>query len=199
MNQSSGPQSNEVLIRTYFQGIVSMFKTYMGILIMMISTTTFAACPDLYNHQFTTLQGGKIDLCDYQNKPIIIVNTASKCGFTPQFETLESLYKHYQPKGLLVVGFPSNDFRQELASDKEIGDFCVNTYAVKFPMITKTSVTGPNANPLHKQLIEITKQAPMWNFYKYVILPGGKHVYAYSSDVDPSSDEIMGKIKPFLK
>lgn len=176
-----------------------MIKLTLGVLLMTLSTVGFAACPDLYNHQFTTLQGGKINLCDYQDKPIIVVNTASKCGFTPQFETLEALYKRYQSKGLLVIGFPSNDFRQELATDKEVGDFCINTYSVKFPMITKTSVTGPNANPLHKQLIAITKQAPMWNFYKYVILPGGKQVYAYSSDVDPASDEIMGKIKPFLK
>ena len=176
-----------------------MLKTCLGVLLMTLSSASFAGCPDLYNHQFTTLQGGKINLCDYQDKPILVVNTASKCGFTPQFETLEGLYKRYQSKGLLVVGFPSNDFRQELASDKEVGDFCINTYAVKFPMITKTSVTGPNANPLHKQLIAITKQAPMWNFYKYVILPGGKQVYAYSSEVDSASDEIMGKIKPFLK
>jgi glutathione peroxidase len=180
-------------------GKVKMFKTAIGILIMSFSITSFAACPDLYNHQFTTLQGAKINLCDYQDKPILVVNTASKCGFTPQFETLEALYKRYQSKGLLVIGFPSNDFKQELSSDKEIGDFCINTYSVKFPMITKTSVTGPNANPLHKQLIALTKQAPMWNFYKYVILPGGKQVYAYSSDVDPSSDEIMSKLKPFLK
>lgn len=176
-----------------------MFKICTGIFMMMISNATFAACPDLYNHQFTTLQGGKVDLCEYQNKPILVVNTASKCGFTPQFESLEALYKRYQSKGLLVVGFPSNDFRQELSSDKEIGDFCINTYSVKFPMITKTSVTGANANPFYKQLIAITKQTPMWNFYKYLILPGGKQVYAYSSDVDPASEEIMGKIKPFLK
>ena len=126
-----------------------MFKICTGIFMMMISNATFAACPDLYNHQFTTLQGGKVDLCEYQNKPILVVNTASKCGFTPQFESLEALYKRYQSKGLLVVGFPSNDFRQELSSDKEIGDFCINTYSVKFPMITKTSVTGANANPFY--------------------------------------------------
>jgi len=175
-----------------------MLKTCLGVLMMLLSSATLAACPDLYNHQFTTLQGGKVNLCDYQDKTILVVNTASKCGFTPQFETLESLYKRYQSKGLLLVGFPSNDFRQELASDKEVGDFCINTYSVKFPMISKTSVSGPNANPLYKQLIAITKQVPMWNFYKYVIQPGGK-VYAFSSEVDPASDEIMDKIKPFLK
>ena len=108
-----------------------------------------AACLDLYNHQLTTLQGEKINLCDYQDKPILVVNTASKCGFTPQFEALESLYSQYKNKGLLVIGFPSNDFRQEPGNDKQIGDFCKLTYAVKFPMMTKSSVTGANANPFY--------------------------------------------------
>ena len=158
-----------------------------------------AACLDLYNHQFTTLQGGKINLCDYQDKPILVVNTASKCGFTPQFEALEGLYSQYKSKGLLVIGFPSNDFRQEPGNDKQIGDFCKLTYAVKFPMMTKSFVTGANANPFYKQLIAKTGQEPQWNFYKYVILPGGKNVYAYSSEVTPDSTEILGKIKPSLK
>ncbi len=158
-----------------------------------------AACSSLYSHQFSTLQGGKINLCDYQDKPILVVNTASKCGFTPQFEALEGLYKQYKDNGLLVVGFPSNDFKQELSDDKQIGDFCKMTYSVKFPMITKTSVTGPNANPFYKQLAARTGQSPKWNFFKYVILPGGKEVYAFTSDVQPNAPEIVNKIKASLK
>lgn len=158
-----------------------------------------ASCLPLYNHQFTTLQGEKVNLCDYQDKTILVVNTASKCGFTPQFDALEGLYSKYKDKGLLVVGFPSNDFKQELTDNKQIGDFCKLTYAVKFPMISKSSVTGANANPLYKQLIEKTGQAPQWNFYKYVILPGGKDVTVYSSEVTPDSPEILGKIKAGLK
>lgn len=158
-----------------------------------------AACADLYNHQFTTLQGEKINLCDYQHQPILVVNTASKCGFTPQFKALEALYSKYKDRGLMVVGFPSNDFRQELSSDKQIGDFCKLTYAVKFPMVSKTSVSGAKANPFYKQLASKTGQAPMWNFYKYVILPGGNQVYAYSSDVKPDATEILNRIKPSLK
>lgn len=165
-----------------------------------ISTNTAnAACLDLYNHQVTTLQGQTVNLCDFQDKPILVVNTASRCGFTPQFEQLEGLYKQYKDKGLLVIGFPSNDFKQELADDKQIGDFCKMTYAVKFPMATKSSVTGVNANPLYKQLIAATGEAPQWNFYKYVIEPKAKAVHAYSSSVLPDSAEIMGKIKPYLK
>lgn len=158
-----------------------------------------AACPALYNHQYTTLQGEKINLCDYQDKPILVVNTASKCGFTPQFEALEGLYKKHKEQGLLVVGFPSNDFRQEPGDNKAIGDFCKMTYAVNFPMTPKSAVSGANANPFYKQLTEKTGQAPMWNFYKYVILPGGKQVYAFESTVLPDSNEIVSKIKPFLK
>jgi glutathione peroxidase len=158
-----------------------------------------SSCDGIYNQQLTTLQGAKINLCEYQAKPILVVNTASKCGFTPQFEALEGLYSQYKDQGLLVIGFPSNDFRQEPGDNKQIGDFCKLTYAVKFPMMSKSSVTGPNANPLYQQLIAKTGQTPQWNFYKYVILPGGKDVFAYESTVQPDSKEILGRIKPYLK
>lgn len=161
--------------------------------------TNAGTCPELYNHQYTTLQGEKINLCDYQDKPILVVNTASKCGFTPQFEALEGLYKKHKDQGLLVVGFPSNDFRQEPGDNKAIGDFCKMTYAVNFPMTPKSSVSGANINPFYKQLADKSGQTPKWNFYKYVILPGGKQVYAYESTVLPDSPEIIGKIKPYLK
>lgn len=174
-----------------------MSKFLIGILIMLVANEASAACSGLYNHQFNTLQGTIINLCDYQDKPILVVNTASKCGFTPQFENLESMYRKNKPN-LLVIGFPSNDFQQELSSDKEIGDFCKNTYKVEFPMVTKTSVVGPNANHLYKQLIQKTGMAPSWNFYKYLILPGGENVYAFNSDVKPNSLEIASLLKPYL-
>jgi glutathione peroxidase len=169
-----------------------------GVIAMCASQLASAACPEIYNHQFTTLQGKKIDLCDYQNKPILVVNTASKCGFTPQFEALEGMYKKYKTQGLLVIGFPSNDFRQDPGDNKAIGDFCKMTYGVQFPMVTKSSVTGANANSFYKQLAAKTGVAPQWNFYKYVILPGAKDIYAFESTVTPDSAEIMGKIKPSL-
>ena len=176
-----------------------MNRLILSILFLVTSNMASAACSELYNHQLITLQGKKINLCDYQDKPILVVNTASKCGFTPQFDALEGLYSKYKDKGLLVIGFPSNDFKQEPGNDKQIGDFCKLTYAVKFPMMTKSSVTGPNANLFYKQLNARTGQAPQWNFYKYVILPGAKEVYAYSSKVKPDSAEIIGKILPSLK
>ncbi|PPD56064.1 MAG: glutathione peroxidase, partial [Methylotenera sp.] len=108
-------------------------------------------------------------------------------------------YKKHKNQGLLVVGFPSNDFKQELGEDKAIGDFCKATYGVNFPMTPKSSVSGANANPFYKQLTAKSGQAPMWNFYKYVIVPGGKQVYAFESTVLPESADILGKIKPYLK
>ncbi len=158
-----------------------------------------AADVDIYSIPLTTLQGQPFDLAAYRDKPILVVNTASKCGFTPQFEALEAMYKKYKDQGLLVIGFPSNDFKQDPGSNKEIGDFCRLTYKVKFPMMGKSAVRGDDANPLYKALIAKTGTSPKWNFYKYVILPGGKEVYAYSSLTKPDSDEILGKIKPHLK
>ena len=169
------------------------------VLLAASSVINAAPCAALYNHEFTTLQGSKINLCDYQNKPIVVVNTASKCGFTPQFEALESLYKKHKDQGLLIIGFPSNDFRQDPGNNKEIGDFCKMTYGVNFPMVAKSAVTGPNANPFYKLLKERSGQAPMWNFYKYVITPGAKEVLAFESTVSPDSADILGKIKPHLK
>lgn len=168
------------------------------ILLTLSSTIAKAECLSLYNHQLKTLQGEPFDLCEYQDKPILVVNTASKCGFTPQFQSLESLYKEYGAKGLLVVGFPSNDFRQELSSNHAIGDFCKLTYNVDFPMIAKSNVTGANANLFYQQLAKQTGQAPMWNFYKYLILPNAEHVYVYSSDVRPYDDVLLGRIKGAL-
>ena len=177
-----------------------MSMKYFVMLIMLgISSMVNAACNDLYNHQFTQLNGKPFDLCEYQDKPIIVVNTASKCGFTPQFEALEALYKKYQSQGLLVIGFPSNDFKQELSDDKKIGDFCKMTYGVQFPMMSKSAVRGDDVNPFYKQLIDRTGTAPKWNFYKYVIAPNAKKISVFSSMTKPDSEEVLNEIKPYLK
>lgn len=176
------------------------FKTLIMMLgILGVSSMANAKCNALYNHQLTTLDGKPFNLCDYQDKPILVVNTASKCGFTPQFEALESLYKQYKSQGLLVIGFPSNDFKQELGDDKKIGDFCKMTYGVEFPMMSKSAVRGSDVNPLYKQLIAKTGTKPKWNFYKYVIAPEGKKVTVFSSLTKPDSKAIMKEITPYLK
>ncbi len=169
-------------------------------LLCCISAYAFAGeCPALLNHQFKTLQGSSIDLCKYSDNPILVVNTASKCGFTPQFEKLEGISSKYKDRGLLVIGFPSNDFRQELQSNAEIGSFCILTYGVKFPMVSKGSVTGSTANPFFKQLIAATGEQPTWNFHKYVISPGARSVHSFSTETEPDDPAIMQLILPNLK
>ena len=160
--------------------------------------TVASACPELLNHRFTTLQGGQLDLCRYAGRPILVVNTASKCGYTPQFEKLEALNRKHKDK-LLVVGFPSNDFNQELATNKEIAQFCRLTYAIEFPMVEKASVTGADAMPFYRQLRAATGQAPQWNFHKYLIAPDGKTVLSFATAVEPDSRELLGKLAPMLK
>ena len=158
-----------------------------------------AECPALLNHKFQSLQGQSLNLCDYADRTILVVNTASKCGYTPQFEKLEGMYRQYKDKGLLVVGFPSNDFNQEPGTDKEIAEFCKLTYAVDFPMVSKASVTGKGAMPFYQQLRSATGQEPRWNFHKYLITPGAKQVYSFGTRVEPDAPEIMGKISPNLR
>jgi len=157
-------------------------------------------CPATLDFKFPRLQDEKMqDLCQYKGKVVLVVNTASYCGFTSQYEGLESIYSKYASKGLVVIGFPSNDFgQQEPGSNKEIADFCKNTYGVKFPMMAKTVVSGSNANPMFKLLIEKTKTTPKWNFYKYLIDREGNVVNAYSSMVKPDSKTITSEIDKLL-
>lgn len=158
-----------------------------------------ATCPPLLDVKLTSLEGKPIDLCQFEGRPILVVNTASKCGYTYQFEKLEGMYKQYKDRGLLVLGFPSNDFRQELTSNKEVGDFCRMTYGVQFPMVEKTSVVGDSANPFYRQLAAITQENPRWNFHKYLIAPDGKTVYSFGTAVEPDAAAVMSRLQPMLK
>jgi len=158
-----------------------------------------ADCSDLLKHSYSSLQGKPVNLCEYANRPILVVNTASKCGYTPQFEKLEAMNKRYAPRGLVVLGFPSNDFNQELSTNQEIAEFCKLTYFVEFPMIEKGSVKGSGANEFYKQLAAAAGEPPQWNFHKYLIAPDGKTVYSFRSQVEPDSREIMSKLTPMLK
>lgn len=167
-------------------------------LLALAPSASEAACPALLDHRMNTLEGKPLDLCQYANRPILVVNTASKCGYTPQFEKLEAMYKQYKDKGLVVVGFPSNDFRQELESNKEVGDFCRMTYGVKFPMAEKTSVTGDGANAFFKKLADVSAEAPRWNFHKYLIAPDGKTVHSFQTQIEPDSAAVMSKLQPML-
>jgi glutathione peroxidase len=159
-----------------------------------------ASCPASLNFKFPRLQDEVTqDLCQYKGKVVMVVNTASYCGFTPQYEALEKIYADYSAKGFVIIGFPSNDFgSQEPGSNKEIAEFCKNTYDVKFPMIAKTVVSGSEANPLFKYLIDKTKTTPKWNFYKYLIDRDGNVVEAYSSLIKPDSKKVTAQIEKLL-
>ena len=167
----------------------------------VVPVSSAAECPPLLNHTFPGLQDGKaMPLCQYAGKVILVVNTASFCGFTSQYEGLEKLYARLKDKGLVVVGFPSNDFgEQEPGSDKEIADFCRLTYGVEFPMVAKTTVKGRDANPFYLKLAEITGSRPKWNFHKYLINRDATQVVAYSSFTKPDDGDLLNKIDEFLK
>ncbi len=158
------------------------------------------SCPAVLHQSFKRLQDDvPQDLCQYAGKVVLVVNTASYCGFTTQYQGLEALYAKYGSRGLVVLGFPSNDFgKQEPGSAKEIADFCFNTYGVKFPMFAKSSVKGPQANPLHASLIKATGEEPKWNFTKYLIDRNGKVLEYFPSKVTPDDKVLVGKIEKAL-
>ncbi len=161
--------------------------------------TAAAACPMLLNQTFPRLQDEKPQsLCQYAGKVLLVVNTASYCGFTPQYQGLEDLYSRYRDRGLVVLGFPSNDFAQESGSNKEIAEFCENTFGVKFPMFGKSSVRGSDANPLFRQLAEKTGRQPLWNFHKYLIGRDGSIIASYTSLTDPTDKGLLRDIEKQL-
>jgi len=154
------------------------------------------ACPATLNHVFPRLQDEKPQtLCQYSGKVLLVVNTASYCHFTPQYEGLESLYRKYQDRGLVVLGFPSNDFAQESGGNQQVAEFCANTYGVKFPMFAKSSVRGDAANALYRQLSQATGRQPLWNFYKYLIGRDGKIVASYTSLTAPDDAKLVRDIE----
>ena len=162
---------------------------------------TNIACASALSHTFLRLQDElPQNLCQYQGKVIMVVNTASFCGFTSQYEGLEKIYARYKDKGFVILGFPSNDFgQQEPGSNKEIAEFCKNTYDVKFPMFAKSSVSGKDANPLFKMLISKTGTTPKWNFYKYLIDRNGNIIESYNSLTKPDSKSMTSEIEKLLK
>jgi len=158
-----------------------------------------ASCPAVLKHTFKRLQDeAPQDLCQYAGKVVLVVNTASYCGFTPQYQGLEALYAKYAARGLVVLGFPSNDFKQESSDAKKIADLCYNTYGVKFPMFASSVVSGADANPLYAELIKATGNQPKWNFNKYLIDRNGKVVEYFPSKVTPQDPALVSKIEQAL-
>jgi glutathione peroxidase len=153
----------------------------------------------IYDFKVESLNGGTIDFADFKGKKILIVNTASKCGFTPQYEGLEALYKKYQDR-LVIVGFPANNFfSQEPGSNQDIESFCKKNYGVTFPMAAKISVKGSSMAPIYRWLCNKSENGVMdakisWNFNKFLIDENGKLIAHFKSKVKPMSEEIISKL-----
>ena len=158
-----------------------------------------AACPALLQHSFARLQDDKPQsLCQYAGKVLLVVNTASYCGFTPQYEGLEALHAKYASRGLVVLGFPSNDFFQESKDSQKIADLCFNTYGVKFPMFASMAVRGSDAHPFYVALAQATGEKPSWNFNKYLVDRQGRTLAHYGSRVEPTGRELTAAIEKAL-
>jgi glutathione peroxidase len=155
-----------------------------------------ATCPPLLDITVPRLQDeAPQHLCQYAGKVLLVVNTASYCGFTSQFEGLEALNAKYASRGLVVMGFPSNDFRQEDADAKKTAEVCFNTYGVKFPMFATGPVRGADAQPLFRQLAAATGKQPSWNFNKYLVGRDGKPIAHFGSTTGPTSGTLTAAVE----
>jgi glutathione peroxidase len=164
--------------------------------LVFLTGNAMAACPALLDRKMDTIHEKMQSLCEYAGKVVLVVNTASECGYTPQYDGLEALYKKYRARGLVVLGFPSNDFGgQEPGSNKQIEAFCVNQYAIDFPMFAKIDL---KKSPLYADLAKATGAAPRWNFHKYLIDRSGKEVRSFDTKVDPSDPKLVAAIEQLL-
>ncbi len=180
---------------------IKSYKSLFLLILMGFSLAAAAAKGGLLDHSYRPLAGKQsVNLAKtYGGQVLLVVNTASKCGFTPQFEALEALHARYKPRGFAVLGFPSGDFMdQEYDDEKQIQEFCTLTYGVKFPMFQKVKVKGDDATPFYRQLAAASGEAPKWNFHKYVIGRDGKVAASFGSRTKPDAPEVVAAIEKAL-
>jgi len=175
------------------------WKSTVGVVLFLIAGTALAECPAYLDQDLQKLRSKEtVNICKaYAGKPLLIVNTASHCGFTPQFKELEALHEKYKDQGLVLIGFPSNDFHQEAKNEDEAAQVCYSNYGVKFTMLSPSSVTGKQANPIFKELARQTT-SPSWNFNKYLVKPDGKVVEHFGSLTSPDSKKLTKAIETVL-
>jgi glutathione peroxidase len=177
-----------------------MTKRIISAALLLFSSASWA-CPDTLNFEKRELAGDRVvKLCErYAGQVVLIVNTASKCAYTPQYDGLESLYREYRDQGLVVLGFPSNDFgAQEPGSEKQVQDFCRLTYGVEFPMFEKSRVREGGAEPMFQTLARLSGEYPRWNFHKYLLDRQGNLVGSFAGGVKPRSAELRQAIEKLL-
>jgi glutathione peroxidase len=176
-------------------------KILLALLTSTISFSAFACDPALLDQDFRRLASEEeVNLCEaYSGKVLLVVNTASKCGNTPQYDGLEDLYEKYGSDGLVVLGFPSNDFLgQEPGSEDQIEEFCRLTYGVEFPMFEKTTVKGSDAHPFYAELADEAGTYPTWNFHKYLIGRNGEVIAEFSPRTKPENKELVAAVEMAL-
>ena len=167
--------------------------------ILFLSSYTFA-CSNLLNTEMRLLDSSEtVNLCSYEDQVLLVVNVASRCGYTYQYASLQKLYEEYKDEGFAVLGVPSRDFMQEYSAEEDVAEFCSTEYGVNFPMLATSKVRAPKASALYKKLIKQSGFSPSWNFNKYLISRDGSVVSTYGSKVKPDSIELTSKIEELLK
>ena len=165
----------------------------------LLTITTAFAASSVHDFTLDAINGTPTSLAAYKGKVMLIVNVASQCGYTYQYEGLQALYVKYKDQGLAVAGFPANNFGgQEPGSNKEIAEFCRLTYGVEFPMFEKSSVTSMRTNPLYAELLARTGQSPKWNFHKYLVDRDGKQVTSFGTRVEPDNGDLVSAVERML-
>jgi len=163
----------------------------------VMSAPALAAGPSAHDFGFTAIEGEPLRMAGYAGKTVLVVNTASRCGFTGQYDGLQALYDAYRADGLVVLGVPSNDFRQELASSAEVKEFCEMTYGIDFPMTEIESVKGRDAHPLFAWMAA-QGSVPNWNFNKFLIGPDGQFIAQFGSSTRPDAPKLLAMIEQTL-
>lgn len=170
--------------------------TLISFLPLMAQTNT---ANSLYDFSMETITGDTLSLSDYAGKVVLVVNVASRCGLTPQYEDLQALYDEFSEQGLVILGFPANNFMgQEPGSNEQIQEFCTSNYGVTFPMFAKISVKGRDQHPLYQFLEAATDQAPSWNFHKYLIGPDGAVIREISPRTRVTEAGVREEIQTLL-
>jgi glutathione peroxidase len=173
-----------------------LYSLFLIIAGLFPSTPSESYTLNAYDFSFKDIDGNNLKFKDYKGKVLLIVNTASFCGFTSQYKAMQALWDDYKDKDFVLIGIPSNDFYQESDTEKEVKNFCERTFGVNFPMTSITSVRGKDAHPFYKwaKLTYGTKTVPKWNFHKILIDKNGKVVETYSSMTKPTDDKVVSKI-----